>query len=416
MNNPNDHGRKYRYVVSFLAISYIVLQYYFDYSDSAVSVAMVGLLTADMLSRGKRNSLEIALDVSYFYVMLPPTILNLIFDQGQYTFFLCIYYVFQNTFVSLCRKNASLRDFDRQLPSSKSDRQIWLFLVAATSVLSVAAQGANNDDGSITVFAFSLPYGASLVYFERIICNKKWKVSFFIQVFPVVLYAFFLWSGFGRLLIGAYMIMPVLILNRHHDLGIKSAHWALVSPIALITALFSRLKTTDFERMTDDSGVSHLILTQEMLLTVHHRVPAGLSEYVQQWMLLFLAWIPRDLWTSKPLGVGFSFVSDWMGSKAAYQAGFSVAIGFIGENLWYLGDMAFAGLAFHLATLILIRKLIERFATGRYAPLAGFDAMLPTYIWGGAAAFGSRIWFFVIPMIVVTHFASHSIRNPRLSI
>lgn len=415
MNNHNEKILKSRVIVLCSAISYIFLRCYFDYDDATASAAIVALLTADMLSRGKRNSLEMALDVSYFYVMLPPTILNLFFDEGQYTFFLCIYYVFQNTFLFLYEKNKNIHDFVKELPPSKSDRQIWLFLIAATSVLSVATQGSNNDDGSVTIFAFSLPYGASLVYFERVISNQKWKTSLLIQVIPVFLYAFFIWSGFGRLLIGAYMIMPILILNRHHDLGIKSAYWALVSPIALITALFSRLKTTDFEKMTDDSGVSHLILTQEMLLTVHHRVPAGLSEYVQQWMLLFLAWIPRDLWTSKPLGIGFSFVSDWMGSKAAYQAGFSVAIGFIGENLWYLGDMAFAGLAFHLATLILIRKMIERFASGRYAPLAGFDAMLPTYIWGGAAAFGSRIWFFVIPMIAVTYLTSQSRRNPRLS-
>lgn len=415
MNSHVGKTNNYRTSVFCGAISYILLQYFLDYKEITASIAIVTLLTIDMLTRGKRNSLEMALDVSYFYVMLPPTILNLIFDEGQYTFFLCIYYVFQASFIFFYKRNKIQRQFTRESPSSTSDRQIWLFLVAATSLLSVAAQGANNEDGSATLFAFALPYGLSLVYFEKVISNSKWKIRTLIQLIPVLIYSFFLWSGFGRLLIGAYMVMPILILNRHHDLGIKSAHWALVSPFALITSLFSRFKTTDFERMSDDSGVSHLILTQEMLITVHHRVPAGLSEYIQQWTLLFLAWIPRDLWTSKPLGVGFSFVSDWMGSKAAYQTGYSIAIGFIGENLWYLGDMAFAGLAFHLATLILIRKLIERFASGRYAPLAGFDAMLPTYIWGGAAAFGSRMWFFVIPMIAVTYLTSQSRRSPGLS-
>jgi len=368
-------------------------------------MVVIAIITLPKMFKGYQQSLDLSLEAAYFYVILPPCLFNLFLGSGEYTIFLCLFYLWQEAFSRLGQRHQPLQKFETYKPAGFRKITLWIILLLIASTASALVPQDSENFNFIGTFGFAVPYGLSLIFFEQaILCRRKVAVCLLLalQLIPVVIYVVFFWSGFGRLVIGSYAFMPLLIVNSRYDIGLRARHLALLAPGALAAAFLSRFKGSDFSRMTDDSGNSHLELTQEMLLSMHQRITPEFSEYFRQWSLMLLQWVPRDFWPSKPLGLGLSFVKDWWGD-IGFAEGHSIAIGFLGEQFWYLNRLALAGLCFYLMTLVFIRRAITKYSGNSAAPLAAFDAFLPVYIWGGGASFGARIWFFVIPMIAALH-------------
>ena len=116
-----------------------------------------------------------------------------------------------------------------------------------------------------------------------------------------------------------------------------------------------------------------------------------------------MQWFPRALWPDKPLGVGRGYVDAGYLDKDVSED-HSVALGYVGEAIYYLGEGWVLGLAITLATVILARRLVARVGQGYVAPILAYDVFLITYVWGGTASFGGRMSFFVLPMVAFIFF------------
>ena len=111
--------------------------------------------------------------------------------------------------------------------------------------------------------------------------------------------------------------------------------------------------------------------------------------------------IPREIWSSKPLSVGFWSV-DVIFDRAINKTDkeFSISLGFIGENMFMLGEKFYLGLIFALLNIIILRKLVFYLSFNSIVPLLIFDLNLVSYFWGGMSIFGSRLWVLIIPSLI----------------
>src|SRR5690606_31337698 len=205
----------------------------------------------------------------------------------------------------------------------------------------------------------------------------------------------FHWSGYGRIVIGSYIMMPVLIAAHHRRFVIRIWHTAVAAPPALSLAIISR-GGEGLGNVGTGGAAHHLQLTTEVLASSHH-LSSRWGEYFEQWLLFFLNWMPREWWPEKPLGVGSTFVDDWIG-RAGFAANHSVSVGYIGESVYFLGPISPVGILIALLTLVVVRRMIQKFVIPAFSAVIAYDVMLISYVWGGYATFGSRAWFFIVPM------------------
>ncbi len=303
------------------------------------------------------------------------------------------------TYYSRRKKSRVVRS-EQQKTVSSIEKLIWLGFIGLT----IISCFLESDEGSVvSTVLFVVPYALSLVFLERIVSRTKVSTTLLllsVYVLVVAIYLAYSWDGFGRLLIAAYLLAPLLVANGIRDIGVRSWQAVILAPVLMVVSYYSRFKDLELKQVANDSSTSHLELTWEMLATLSRRTPAGFEAFVDQWLLIFLQWVPRSLWESKPIGLGSLFVDQWMG-RTGFSDGHSIAIGFIGEQLWLLGHLAIVGGAIYFITLLVLRKFVVKLSVGHIAPVAVFDALLSTYLWGGGASFGARAWFFIIPMVVV---------------
>jgi hypothetical protein len=130
-------------------------------------------------------------------------------------------------------------------------------------------------------------------------------------------------------------------------------------------------------------------------------------------LLLFFNWVPRDFWPDKPIGLGWASVDEWY-DRSLYSPGFTVSLGMYGEQIYLLGSYFLVGIAIVLLTLLAVRSAIAFIARGSYAPLVAYDVSLISYIWGGGALMGTRVWFAVLPMLAVVVFWRMFAQKPRV--
>lgn len=145
-----------------------------------------------------------------------------------------------------------------------------------------------------------------------------------------------------------------------------------------------------------------------------HEMVGGFSAWFDQWLLLMGNWVPRDLWLDKPIGLGYAAVDDWIG-REGFSDGYSISLGFIGEQYYLLGELYWLGIILAFATLVVLRDVVRKVSRGYVAPLIMFDVNLMSYVWGGGATFGSRLFFFLIPTILFIVMVDR-IKLPRIRV
>ncbi|WP_417273517.1 hypothetical protein [Celeribacter halophilus] len=259
--------------------------------------------------------------------------------------------------------------------------------------------------GVMATIGFVAPFAISLVYFERYLradsvsTFRALLVTGFYMV-TIGIFVSFLWSGFGRIRIGSYILMPLLLLNFYRNIGIRTWQVVMAAPLLLFIAQASRYgSVANAERFFLGSAGVHIIFTDDLWGGTTHKYLGGFSAWLDQWLLLLGNWFPSDLWPNKPIGLGYSSVDDWIG-RDGFGDAFSISIGFIGEQYYLLGERYWMGLLANFATLLFLRKATTKLCRGYVIPLIIFDVNIMSYIWGGGAVMGSRLFFFLIPVIL----------------
>jgi len=259
-------------------------------------------------------------------------------------------------------------------------------------------------DGSLRALSFMMPYGISIVIFERLLQRNvriyTVLMILFFYVLAVGLYVAVYWSGFGRIVIGTFVLMPVFLANAYRDIRLRAWQIVLFAPAALYVAQGSRYgQITNSEQLFIGSAGHHLIITSDIARKIGSADYNSWASFLDQYSLLFFNWVPRAFWSGKPLGAGWLSVEDVYG-RTGYSDGYTQSLGFIGEQYYLLGSGYIFGLLIVIVTLLLLRRFVVWLSDGYLTPVIIFDVNIISYLWGGAATFGSRVWFFLIPTLI----------------
>lgn len=389
------------WISQVICCSYLMIFLVFDISYSLIWLLLVvGSAFLRLLFCGRVSSIRFSLYAALVYLYLGPTIGLFATESGDALPFLALFILSIDVLSHLSR--TPFPSSDQRFENGSFDKLIWAFLILSASVGGVLLEGA---DSFASLFAFTIPFAVSLVFFERITRKSSLPgIIFMLAMYFVliVIYISLYWSGFGRLVIGAYALMPILIADYHRDFGLRMWHVIALAPPLLAVSHLSRYGGWGgWADLSGGSSSHHLILTLQLGDSDIHRFYGGFGRFVEQYSLLFLNWVPRDLWPSKPVGLGLISVDEWIG-RSGYGEGFSVSLGMFGEQLYLLGSsfFFFSWLAI-IATILMLRKYISKLSLNYVAPIVAFDVSLISYVWGGSGTFGSRVWFFVTPMILV---------------
>ena len=216
--------------------------------------------------------------------------------------------------------------------------------------------------------------------------------------FVVIYHMAFTWTGFGRLNVLTYVMLPLLILVHHRVIHIRQWLVVLLTPAAIVYGAFLRgVDEISTRTFASDSVSHHLVLMDTVRLDGSIRA-ADLYELWNQLVLYFLNWAPRDAWAGKPTGIGLWFVDDYIG-RVGYSQEYSVSLGLWGEHLflnragWLVTGMAVVVLS------VVCARVLHRVSFRSVPVLLIFQANLLTLFWGGMASFGGRVWFMVLPAL-----------------
>lgn len=272
----------------------------------------------------------------------------------------------------------------------------------ALMALYMAAGLYLTDADGVAQVSFGLGWSLALIHLERVHAATKSRAIrvLALMIFFVFLTIFvaFVWGGFGRIIIAALFIAPLLLSILY---GTFSINVLLFGAAAGVLPFIGRILRFGWSGglagLAEDSGATHILVTSLLWRESGTVVQPG--SLTEQWLLFFFNWVPRDTWPEKPLGIGLTFV-DMVQGRQGVSLEHSTATGLVGEHLFYLPTFWWLSLLALLITMILIRRAIGRLSHGYLSVLLAFDVNLITIFWGGMAAFGARAWFAVIPMLV----------------
>ncbi|UZN04136.1 hypothetical protein [Cellulomonas sp. S1-8] len=218
-------------------------------------------------------------------------------------------------------------------------------------------------------------------------------------------YAQFVFTGFGRLQLGALgLAMAITLAHRFRGRGVK-ALILLTSAPALAYLARSRVsfaaETTSASAAQRETGLesvfSPLIRFAELW---HMNASGGLDHsYLRTFWAALVAMVPRELWPDKPIGLGAELAMIFRPEYAAY--GHSELALLSGEFLLAAGLVGLLVMPVALAWLVL---RLDRMLSGSSA--SGFDtrghllqavavvilsASIVDLVWGGTFAYSSRV-------------------------
>lgn len=229
-----------------------------------------------------------------------------------------------------------------------------------------------------------------------------------VLMFVFILLHLYNWSGFGRLnIVSSVLVVSLSYLLRHKSNVTTLKSFLFFCVAAFSTPFLSLLRFIELDAnvielsvVLNDSAFHHLILFPEIFYKFND---FSLSSFLEQIVLFFLNWFPRtlltvEMWSSKPIGIGYYFVDLFL-SRETTGEGFSVSVGFIGELFSYLQNFWFLGYLFYIYIFILLFNFFSNFFFHRVWLLYTVS-FLPSWIWGGAALYGSRVWWFAVPFVL----------------
>ena len=378
--------------------------------------SIVGATLIRTVLRGYSNSLNLTISIITIFLFAIPAAAIYALLRVNVLPVMFTFIVFSDLLLVL---NNAVKGYGYDEPesfASGSERQstVILFLLLAWCALAGLFIKA---EGFLGLLLFLAPFGVSLVYFDLIILQRRsrWHalVILILYLFVITCYTIFQWGGYGRIVIASFILAPLLIVNLRIDLGLRPLYFTLVAPLALFVAQVSRYGAiSDPEQLFIGSAGHHLLVSHDVMQRSDHLYHGGWSVFLEQYLLFFFNWLPREFWSDKPLGIGLWSV-DVLYGRAGYGDSYSHSIGFLGEQYFYFGEWFGLGLVIMLLTLLGTRIILRRLSFGFAAPIVLFDISLVSYFWGGGATFASRFWFLAVPALLVCWFLRNRIGHKR---
>jgi len=389
--------------ISLAAVFYLASFLWFAMRPSEMLLfPVVVLICAVQLSRilcsNSMSSVSLSTNVALVFLYIYPTI-ALAGLRSLDVYLICFLAILTtDLYIVFCSKIDRRRSRRMQTGTSgPAYFRAWAMLMIWCAVSGLVL----GSDPLSRALAFAVPFGVSLVLYEhgirsgRVTFSSKWPVV--VYVLLVILYARIYWSGYGRLVIGTYLMMPFLIAAYNGVIYVRPWQVVVVSPVALWVAQYSRYNSVNsLDALFVGSAGHHLIVGESVYNYSLSKSSADFQEFFSQLSLLFFNWIPRAVWPDKPLGVGFTSVDTIFGREGVGE-NYSQSIGFVGEQFYFFGELFWLGLLVFVLCIALTRLAISRLDRGMVSLLVIFDVNLISYLWGGGATFGSRVWFFLLP-------------------
>ncbi len=383
--------------ITYISISLFILLYFFNIESFTLYYFILTIIFTNIILDNRTDSLTLSLNVCLIYLFIVPNYTLMLGGDSNYILLLVFSYMIFEFLGKFSRIN-TYAVYDLKLNYGSYSRNV--FLCFSLLLLSIILPFLISGGYIFGIIKYDLPLGISLIYFERV-CHRcsSLKIYILLSMYAISILSviIFHWGGYGRIIIGAYIMMPVLLAAYRGGLPVRSWHAALLAPPALLVALISRSGEGDFTSLHQGSSAHHLILTKQVF-DVGLVLRARWEDYFDQWVLFFLNWFPRNVWPDKPVGIGFYFVDEWSG-RAGLGASHSVSLGYMGEAFYLLGPWWPLGIGVGMATVILSRRFLSLVTKPYVAPVIVYDITLISYVWGGFAMFGSRAWFTIIPMV-----------------
>ncbi|MFD1983367.1 hypothetical protein ACFSOZ_11880 [Mesorhizobium newzealandense] len=405
MYNPTGVGHKDEGAAlssAFTILTYVTIALCFvgqsitEIYTSKYLFALIAFQTARLCLRYFRSSLDLAIGVSFLLLYVPFAPNLLIFDGIDASVIISIFVIFTD----VLRRFDNTPDFIPIL----YERNTWLqWCGLAVGLLSIVLVGVVAPRPEMSLM---IPIGIALYFQESLIKRgqeRRGSVFVFLLFEIAILGNLFLyWGGYGRLAVAAYLIMPFAMLCSYHRIGIKFSYLVLAMPALLGWAMVVRGEEANSITSAAAIGVTDHMKVTEYLRSGLRYGDVGVVPYLKQLELFFLNWFPRDEWVSKPVGAGYYSV-DFLWGRIGVGEDYNVSLGFVGDQLFTLGDAYPIGLMVMLTAVILTRRAIAWLSgNNSVAALIAFDATLLTYFWGGMAAFGARAWFVIFPILALS--------------
>jgi hypothetical protein len=373
---------------------------------------IIGSSVVRLIFSGRISSIKFSLYIALIYLYLGPTI-GLFINGAEDALPFVALFILAIDVIAFFASRWPPR-YIGEVKSSYSDVFVWLCFIFCAGIGGVVLAGS---DKFASLFAFIIPFSLSLVFFEKLARDSRvsYLLLMLVVYFLVIgIYIIFYWHGFGRLVIGAYVLMPVLIADHHRDFGLRIWHAIVLAPPFLMVSHLSRYGSWGgLQDLAGGSAAHHLVLTLQLVHSDIHVLNGGFGRFLEQFSLFFLNWVPRDLWPNKPIGLGLISVDEWFG-RAGFPDGFTISLGMFGEQLYLSGPFFFVFYwMFFVLCIIITRVFIKRISFHHIAPVVAFDVNLISFVWGGGATFGSRSWFFIVPMLVTLFILEWSARKAK---
>lgn len=397
------------YIFTLLAYVLGIFSFYFDnsfrYSFGLIFYFWFFLIFRENIN-AKFNGQDLIFLIYKIILLLIPSVAIYYYHKQDLTHILFLIIFCFDVLENLFDRPKSSNRLSKKKYLNKKDLIIYFSLSSWTVIGPFLFLQGNSLIGMST---FMFPFAISLIYLEKIMRTLKKPLHgglFLLYHFSFsAIYLSFHWVGMGRVFLAFFILSPILIYFHYCRIFISHFILYLTCPIALMILQSSRYKNFSFEEYLIGSAGYHLQLT-EMVRSTKYFIESKWDAFFDQYLLMFFIHIPREIWSSKPLPIGFWAVDVMFennirtNAETGVDKEFSISLGFIGENMLMFGEKFYIGLIFVLLNIIILRKLIFYLSFNSIVPLLIFDLNLVSYFWGGMSIFGSRLWVLLIPSLI----------------
>lgn len=317
-----------------------------------------------------------------------PLFITVVFNVSEVSFYLYMNILFIFIFILLLNKN------DVWKPDKIFNTSVYSYIFYC-SILSI----------SLIFLPRIAHFFTSTFLLWILISNDKGKKTHYFVLTLVYLtyYAFFInyiWDGYGRLILFAYMFMP--FYSYVFNIKMPIMKFSIVANMILMPLMsLVRYGELSVEKMLSDSSVSAFFLLNDIYIknASNTLFSVDFNGFLQQVSLVFISFIPREIFPHKPLGFGRLYVETEL-NRYQYSEAHSIAATLFGDPIYYLGNYLW------LPAVLLIIYLFNIF----YRYLKTFNnnlsvvflVFIPTLIWGGLASFSSRFLFLFLFLFLLS--------------
>lgn len=377
---------------------------YGQWEGACLVATVLGLVALPMRLAPLDYALAVLVFVFFFASINPRVMVQMMFLAGYSTFLFFpalanaavyetgfeLFYLSSLVSVAFVRMTRDLRNVPSGHPLPRAP---FVFFVA--TLLTVVAVRLHADWAAST-------FALYLVVFFMAMDSRSRALNGFMLVlfcFTLSIYALYGWTGFGRTVVGGWLLCGVLGFCYSSNIRVSKIVFALLPPLAstlTVSRSISSLGYFGLDSVLQDSAFGPYRLVSSFASDAMRR-GLDIPGYIDQVLFTLGVFIPRAWWPTKPFGFGFEYTVRNL-DQSHIEAGHSIAGTLIGDNVYFLGY-------FGLATILVVTWAVAQLCRIAYrVPVfyghgqAAVACSIPVFVWGGMTSFSARI---AMPLIIL---------------